>query len=115
MTVKEIIEILKQQKYPYPEHYKDIEVNEALDLAIRALEEIDNAPTLDIQETDTVKELRQQLAGKEAELNEAVKVIAKLVCRQHKCEWICNPTYCYKCNQTNCGAKMDKKEADNDR
>lgn len=21
-------------------------------------------------------------------------------------KWICNPTYCYKCNQTNCGADM---------
>lgn len=38
MTNKEAIEILNQQKYPYPEHYKDIDVNEALDLAIKALE-----------------------------------------------------------------------------
>lgn len=38
MTNKEAIEVLNQQKYPYPEHYKDIEVNEALDLAIKALE-----------------------------------------------------------------------------
>lgn len=37
MDNKEAIEILNQQKYPYPEHYKDIEVNEALDLAIKAL------------------------------------------------------------------------------
>lgn len=28
-------------------------------------------------------------------------------------EWVCNPTYCYKCNQTNCGADM-RKEADNE-
>lgn len=39
MTNQEAIEILNQQKYPYPEHYKDIEVNEALDLAIKALED----------------------------------------------------------------------------
>lgn len=38
MTNKEAIDILKCQKYPYPEYYKDIEVNEALDLAIKALE-----------------------------------------------------------------------------
>lgn len=41
MTNKEAIEVLNQQKYPYPEHYKDIEVNEALDLAIKALEEVE--------------------------------------------------------------------------
>lgn len=39
MTNKEAIKILNQQKYPYPEHYKDIEVNTALDLAIKALED----------------------------------------------------------------------------
>lgn len=39
MDNKQAIKILNQQKYPYPEHYKDIEVNEALDLAITALEE----------------------------------------------------------------------------
>lgn len=78
MTNKDAIEVLKQQKYPYPAYPKDIEVNEAIDLAINALEE---RPIIDIQETDTVKELRQQLARKEAEINEAVKVIAKLVCR----------------------------------
>lgn len=39
MTNKDAIKILSQLKYPYPEYYKDIEVNEALDIAIEALEE----------------------------------------------------------------------------
>lgn len=40
MTIKEAIKILKQQKYPYPSYPKDIEVNEAIDLAIKALDYI---------------------------------------------------------------------------
>ena len=39
MTNKDAIDILKAQKYPYPEYYKDIEVNKALDIAIKSLEE----------------------------------------------------------------------------
>ena len=35
---------------------------------------------------------------------------ASTVEERSKGEWICNPTYCYKCNQTNCKSDMRKKD-----
>jgi hypothetical protein len=62
---------------------------------------IDNAPTVEEPYKDLYIDLGYE-QGYERGKNE----------RPHG-KWICNPTYCYKCNQTNCGADM-RKEADNE-
>lgn len=41
MSNEEVIKILEQLKYPFPSYPKDAEVNEALDLAIESLIELD--------------------------------------------------------------------------
>jgi len=38
MTNEDVIKVLEGLKYPFPEYYKDVEVNEALDIAINAIE-----------------------------------------------------------------------------
>jgi hypothetical protein len=65
---------------------------------------IDNAPTV-----DTYKE-------KYEELKEAYRLLSEAyeheVTREEipQGRWKCDTTYCYKCNQTNCGADMRGEE-----
>jgi len=37
MTNEDVIKVLEGLKYPFPEYYKDVEVNEAIDIAIKSL------------------------------------------------------------------------------
>lgn len=82
MTIRENIKAILKCNFP-------IVGNEYIEIATnRIMEIIDNAPTVDVQELDTVKELKQQIARKESEINEAVKVIAKLVYKERPTgEW----------------------------
>lgn len=83
MTNEEVIKVLEEQKYPYPEYYKDAEINEAINIAIKALNnERPQGEWIIVKDEKYGDNVRCPFCGKElagTDLNFCCKCGAKLI------------------------------------